>query len=238
MTIDELLEILDGDLNALIKPLADEIRKELQRDKPRISQLGRTIGASVSDLFGDTDQAAGRSAIGVYTRGVLIAARSTSLGLTVPVSLEQDIFGKSSNERLVIIGQHLKSMLLANLRFFVTGKSKVSKDQVRGWFDEFLTVTGSEVALGQSGAKGLHEVRRLLRTEAVREYGVGLIQNAILNGGNIRWRLAHRHSHQDECDLNAARDNYGLGPGIYPPNAVPRFPNHPYDECRLELVSG
>lgn len=54
----------------------------------------------------------------------------------------------------------------------------------------------------------------------------------------VRWRLSPDRGTggPDECDVLATADLYGLGPGVYPLNAVPTTP-HPYDRCEREPVT-
>jgi hypothetical protein len=84
------------------------------------------------------------------------------------------------------------------------------------------------------GGSGSFPARRLARTEVSRAHGAGTVAAAekspFVRG--VRWLLSGRHPRSDECDANASRD-VGLGPGVYPPDAVPRYPQHPQDLCTL-----
>jgi phage baseplate assembly protein W len=55
----------------------------------------------------------------------------------------------------------------------------------------------------------------------------------------VEWTLSLRHdtlpSSPDVCDVLAAADPFGYGPGRYHPEAVPILP-HPHCECRIEVV--
>lgn len=77
--------------------------------------------------------------------------------------------------------------------------------------------------------------RRLMRTEVARMHGAATIEMAKVTPGvtGVQWLLSNAHADPDECTDNAERDAYGLGPGVYPPDSVPRFPNHPNDVCCL-----
>lgn len=77
--------------------------------------------------------------------------------------------------------------------------------------------------------------RRLARTEMSRIHGAATIQAVkdVPFTAGIQWMLSNRHTHPDACTDNARRDAHGMGPGIYPVDKVPRFPNHPNDLCVL-----
>lgn len=89
------------------------------------------------------------------------------------------------------------------------------------------------------GTSGLYAPRRLARTETTRAYGVATIESARANPfvRGVKWNLSASHVGTDECDTNASRDDYGLGRGVYPPDKVPRYPNHPQDKCYLTQVT-
>lgn len=85
------------------------------------------------------------------------------------------------------------------------------------------------------GKAGSSYARALARTEIARSHGVAVIESAKVTPGvrGVQWRLSGSHPEPDECDDNASRDRYGLGAGVYPPDEVPRYPNHPNDICTL-----
>jgi hypothetical protein len=85
------------------------------------------------------------------------------------------------------------------------------------------------------GKAGSSFARSLARTEITKAHGAAVIESAKVTPGvlGVRWRLSAGHSEIDQCDDNATQDRYGLGPGVYPPRDVPRYPNHPQDVCAL-----
>jgi hypothetical protein len=85
------------------------------------------------------------------------------------------------------------------------------------------------------GSHGSSFARSLARTEITRVHGQAVIESmkVLPGGGNVQWRLSASHPKPDQCDDNASRDSYDLGPGVYPPDQVPRYPNHPQDICAL-----
>ncbi|HEY7119658.1 MAG TPA: ADP-ribosyltransferase [Tepidisphaeraceae bacterium] len=90
---------------------------------------------------------------------------------------------------------------------------------------------------GRAGA-GSFSARRLARTEVTRAHGQATILAAQADPftRGVKWTLSKRHPEHDQCDVNAETD-VGLGPGIYPPERVPRYPNHPHDLCTLSPVT-
>lgn len=51
-----------------------------------------------------------------------------------------------------------------------------------------------------------------------------------------QWKLSGRHPRYDICDLYARANLYGMGPGIFPKDKVPRLPAHPHCMCFLKPV--
>lgn len=234
--VDDLMAQIDQDLNVLFAPVAREIELELAKPKPNLSRIERRVTGRLGALFGFTAEEAASSALGLYFRGAITAARQ--LSGESGGSLDTVEFGKSRAERLWETGKHLREMLIANLRSFAGAKpgGKVTKDSVRSFFRDFLTVDGAANKLGLTGDHGLYEVRRHISFVVREEYGVGLQVAAVRRGANIKWNLHPRHPKADICDDYAKRDDFGLGPGVYPPGKVPRHPPHPHCLCHFTLV--
>lgn len=87
--------------------------------------------------------------------------------------------------------------------------------------------------------RGNYAARRLARTEQARAYGNATIQSAARNPWTrgVKWNLNQRHDRDDPCDVNATQDLYGLGPGVYPPDSFPRWPNHPNELCFITRIA-
>ena len=85
--------------------------------------------------------------------------------------------------------------------------------------------------------RGSYAARRLARTEITRAHGQATIQAAARNPFvvGVRWNLSPSHPKVDICDEHAGRD-VGLGRGVYPVEAVPRYPAHPHCLCNLSPV--
>lgn len=81
---------------------------------------------------------------------------------------------------------------------------------------------------------GSYAARRLARTEITRAYGRATIEAARRNPfvRGVRWLLSPSHAEPDECDQNAERD-LGMGRGVYRPDDLPPYPNHPHEKCTL-----
>lgn len=89
------------------------------------------------------------------------------------------------------------------------------------------------------GGMGSFSARRLARTEITRAHGVATIEAAKRTpfAVGVKWSLSGRHPKSDPCDENARRDAYKLGAGVYPPEQVPAYPNHPMCLCTLSTAT-
>lgn len=79
---------------------------------------------------------------------------------------------------------------------------------------------------------------RIARTEMARAYQDGFLLRWDNNDDCVayQWRLSGRHPRYDICDLYAKANLYGMGPGIFPKDKVPRLPAHPHCMCFLKPV--
>jgi len=84
--------------------------------------------------------------------------------------------------------------------------------------------------------RGLWRARVIARTETVRAFRSSYVEHAAQRPGvvAIQWRLSNRHSIADECELYASQNLYDLGPGGYPPDAIPE--SHPNCLCTTTAV--
>ncbi len=87
------------------------------------------------------------------------------------------------------------------------------------------------------GQEGSYAARRLARTEITAAAGRAQVNAAHANPfvDGIRWRLSGSHQDADECDENA--HGGPNGDGVYPPDEVPQYPNHPHELCSLVPVA-
>ena len=79
---------------------------------------------------------------------------------------------------------------------------------------------------------------RIVRTEMARAYQDGFLLKWDNNDDCVayQWKLSGRHPRYDICDLYAKANLYGMGPGIFPKDKVPRLPAHPHCMCFLKPV--
>jgi hypothetical protein len=89
------------------------------------------------------------------------------------------------------------------------------------------------------GGMGSFSARRLARTEISRAHGQATIETAKRTpfAVGVKWNLSGSHPKSDPCDENSRRDDYDLGPGVYPPEKVPPYPNHPQCLCNLSTAT-
>lgn len=84
-----------------------------------------------------------------------------------------------------------------------------------------------------------YEALRLARTETTAAYGEGRLRAARLNPNNIgmRWILSPSHPAYDICNEYARNDD-GLGIGVFALDDVPAYPPHPNCICDLIEITG
>ncbi|NSW90225.1 MAG: hypothetical protein HPY74_06020 [Firmicutes bacterium] len=82
-----------------------------------------------------------------------------------------------------------------------------------------------------------YEALRLARTETTKAFGKGTIEAAKNSPGckGIKWVLSPSHPATDICDA-LARNDEGLGAGVYQPDNVPEYPAHPNEMCILVTI--
>jgi hypothetical protein len=79
---------------------------------------------------------------------------------------------------------------------------------------------------------------RLFRTELNRAHGEAYIKGALSHpeAAGVRFLLSPSHPKPDQCDLHAAANLYGLGPGVYPSRESCPWPAHPNTLSYVEVV--
>lgn len=79
---------------------------------------------------------------------------------------------------------------------------------------------------------------RLMRTEINRAHGEAYIKGALDHpeAVGLRFLLSPSHPQPDQCDLHAAANLYGLGPGVYPSREKCPWPAHPNTLSYVEVV--
>lgn len=115
-------------------------------------------------------------------------------------------------EQLLAAGQHVPPALASQVR---TGTFAALAGRLRA-------------ALTGEGGSARHVLERVVRTETNRAYTetfiIGLGDTPGVAG--VKFRLSPLHPRPDICDLYAAANLHGLGPGVYPLGAHP-YPAHP-----------
>jgi hypothetical protein len=76
---------------------------------------------------------------------------------------------------------------------------------------------------------------RIAETELHRNFAIQQAKELLADDAvkYVQWRLSPAHPVEDICDYFAGVDRYGLGPGVYPKEAAPVAPAHPYCKCVL-----
>jgi len=91
------------------------------------------------------------------------------------------------------------------------------------------------------GRFGSYEARRLARTEITAAFGRATIAAAQANPFTvgILWSLSPNRTGEWDCncEYNATADEFGLGPGVWPKDQVPTYPDHPHGMCGLSEVT-
>lgn len=97
-------------------------------------------------------------------------------------------------------------------------------------------VRGADLLTAPGG--DVWKAERVMRTEINRAYGTAYMQAGESTPGFGGWRylLSPRHPKPDICDLLAAQNIHGLGPGVYPSADKCPWPAHPNTLSFVEIV--
>lgn len=78
--------------------------------------------------------------------------------------------------------------------------------------------------------KSRYFASRIARTELARVHSNAVAAEVMADPMTevVQWRLSAAHPRDDICDVFAAVDRYGLGPGCYPKGQAPKPPAHPH----------
>lgn len=84
----------------------------------------------------------------------------------------------------------------------------------------------------------LWKAERVMRTEINRAHGEAYMAGAVETPGfaGFRFLLSPAHPRPDICDLLAAMNIHGLGPGVYPTRELTPWPAHPNTLSFLVMV--
>lgn len=222
-----------GQLHARVVPLArrfDRNHRELARG------MAREI---------ETSLRAGESAFETMER--VQALNSAGEGATIPQYVErlQDAARASAQ----LGGDNLEREIRA-VRRYVDRLGSVDRGNtsVRAASEELIKRLRAAVESASDEAidravnrwaldKAQYQAKVIARTEAVaahREAYERQMRSRPWTKG-FRWNISPGHPRPDICDLLANQNLYGLGPGGYPPDAVPRTP-HPSCLCSQTAI--
>ncbi|MCW5624408.1 MAG: hypothetical protein KIT73_06820 [Burkholderiales bacterium] len=100
------------------------------------------------------------------------------------------------------------------------------------------TISRSASQLMTGRGSPMDNALRLFRTEINRAHGEAFMMRAEDTPGFIGFRflLSPAHPEPDICDLLAAQNLYGLGPGVYPSRQKLPWPAHPNTLSYVEIV--
>jgi len=149
-----------------------------------------------------------------------------------------DPSGNKLAQRILQVGRDSSGQIESVLRYEM--KNGIDPDLLTKKLQAFLSTRGDKSRKGKPGGfDGIHQARRLLRTETARAHGMGVVTASRLDPYNkgVKWNLGFAHPGPDECDANASNDNYSLGRGVYPTGRVPTYPNHPNCLCFLSNIT-
>jgi hypothetical protein len=95
----------------------------------------------------------------------------------------------------------------------------------------------ADLLTGKDGGE-VWKAERVFRTELNRAHGEAFMAGAIETPGfaGFRFLLSPMHPEPDICDLLAAQNIHGLGPGVYPTRELTPWPAHPNTLSFLEIV--
>lgn len=138
-------------------------------------------------------------------------------------------------ERAVIEGHHAAQAA----RDFLSRGEGVPADLAR----KVGAASTSRLALGARDAltgdgNAMDNAMRLFRTEINRAHGEAYMAGGEDVRGFAGWRylLSPAHPEHDICDLYAAQNLHGLGPGVYPTRERTPWPAHPNTLSFVEIV--
>jgi hypothetical protein len=224
---------IDRDLTAFHADLARTIATALAKPKPNLATLGHTLEDLILARYGASVGEAPVSALGRYLEAQVARAFMVGYGKDLP---GYAIDWARTGPALVQAGRDLTRMLRANLAALAAAKrGEFTAGDASAFLGNFLTVQGAAVPMVGKGSHGLYLIRRLMYREVLDAHGLGARARAKVDGRGVRWVLSPLHPKRDHCDTNAERD-VGYGPGVYPPEEVPDYPDHDHCMCHLEPV--
>jgi hypothetical protein len=225
------LEELERMLRLEVGQLTDDLDAALRRQIHGAVLAGTTYSKGVTTtLFQDAGStlvtASGINSMfaRVNARAVEAAWQRTLKGLKV----SDRIWRAGANygtqltrlvQESVAIGQDAVKTARMLERYVKAGAGTLLRDYPEAW----------ERLKGRVPKDISYEALRLARTEATAAFGQASIAAARLTPSyvGIKYCLSAQHRIYDICDVLAAADEDGLGPGVYAPGNEPVYPAHP-----------
>lgn len=222
-----------------------------------IQRLGEQRNALLQDAIGEAAAlgvrpytAQGAAAVGGAQEvlGAAAAARISEAAVQFVVEFRQ-ADGLNLSERLWRLDQGAKEALQrAIASAVIRGESAARAAQalaLQGRSIPGLAKGGqaghvaklADILVSRDGGE-LWKAERVLRTEINRAHGEAFMAGAIETPGfaGFRFLLSPAHPEPDICDLLAAQNIHGLGPGVYPTRELTPWPAHPNTLSFLEIV--
>jgi hypothetical protein len=239
-------------LQALLAQIAEVIEQlGLERDALMKAQIGEAAALGVRPF----------TAQGVLAVGGSEAVLDTATAMRINQSAVEFVMrvrqgdGLDLSERVWRLNQGAKEALqraIASAVIRGNSAARAAQELVM----QGQSVPGTMQQLAKGGLAG-HMVRlanlltskdggevwkaeRVFRTELNRAHGEAFMAGAIGTPGfaGFRYLLSPMHPEPDICDLLAAQNIHGLGPGVYPTRELTPWPAHPNTLSFLEIVFG
>lgn len=197
-------------------------------------------------LAGGIGLGAGVAAEGEALRGVV--QRSTDF-----LNAFRAADGLSLSDRLWRVSQQLQDDVLTTLRTGVasgmdarrqveallTAGKPVPSELAAAVRDGNASTVAARIRAALTGEGGSAEfvLNRLLRTEMNRAYTESFVESLrdVDGVAGVKFTLSPAHPRPDICDMYAAANLHGMGPGVYPLGAHP-YPAHPQTLSYLQPV--
>ena len=225
--------VLRGRIQARDVPLAarlDRNHRELARNMAREIQTSMRAGENAFQTMErvlELNSPTGRASIPQYVQRLGDAARAAAEfqddGLEREIrKVRRYVDGLGSSDRGNTSIRAASEQLITDLRRAVKSASEADVDRiVDRWAQD----------------KAQYQAKVIARTEAIaahREaYETSMKKKPWTKG--FKWALSPGHKLPDVCDLLANQNLHGLGPGGYPPDALPNTP-HPSCTCSQTAI--
>ncbi len=253
--IDTLRAYTDYEVQQLLKPIMGGLELAVRnamtgpRTPAKTVALRNAIDQSVASVFGSSPSGQfdeDGKPLTPFAKTVIKNVRSASRaavpdGSHVKQAVEdaiswRDPKGRYLQDRIYNNGQEIRTRLTVLIGTHMANNSDVNT-VIAELRDYLVTPRNKKRVMTDVGQDGRFGPRRLLGHETNRIYGDGVVYDAVKDGAVVKWTLAEKgHAKQDICDQHAHLDTFGLGPGVFLPYEVPKFPGHVGCKCILVKV--